>query len=47
MVFESSVTRWLSPKPGKWCHEKLLDSAKNHVTHFQLKSDKNSENCYF
>jgi len=29
-----SVARWLSPKPAKSCHEKLLDPAKNHVTKF-------------
>jgi len=28
---------------AKWCHEKLLDSAKNHDTNFQLKSAKNSK----
>jgi len=37
-----SVARWLSPKPVKSCHEKLLNPAKNHVTNFQLKSAKNS-----
>jgi len=38
-----SVARWLSPKPAKSRHEKLLDPAKNHVTIFQLKSAKNKE----
>jgi len=33
-----SVARWLSPKPAKSRHKKLLDPAKNHVTNFQLKS---------
>ena len=46
-----SVARWLSPKPAKWCHEKLLDSAKNLVTNFQQTSGKNSDIlpkiCYF
>jgi len=32
-----SVARWLSPKPAKLRHEKLLDPAKNHVKNFQLK----------
>ena len=49
--FASSVARWLSPKPAKSRHEKLLDPAKNHVKNFQLKSAENSEillkNCYF
>jgi len=40
-----SVAKWLSPKLAKWCHEKVLDPAKKHVTHFQLKSAKNSEIC--
>jgi len=31
-----SVARWLSPKPARSYHEKLLDPAKNHVTNFQL-----------
>jgi len=39
----NSVARWLSPKPAKSYQEKLLDSAKSHVTNFQLKSAKNSE----
>jgi len=39
----SSVARWLSPKPAKSYHEKLLDPSKNHVTNFQLKPVKNSE----
>jgi len=38
-----SVARWLSPKPAKSRHEKLLDPAKNHVTNFQLKSASNGE----
>jgi len=25
----TSVARWLSPKLADWCHEKLLDPAKN------------------
>jgi len=39
----SNGARWLSPKPARSCHEKLLDPAKNYVTNFQLKSAKNSE----
>jgi len=39
----SSVARWLSPKPAKWSHEKQLDPAENLVTNCQLKSDKNNE----
>jgi len=38
-----NVARWLSPKPAKSHHEKLLDPAKNPVTNFQLKPAKNSE----
>jgi len=41
--FCSSIARWLSPKPAKSRHEKLLDPAKNKVTNFQLKPAKNSE----
>jgi len=37
MSFSTSVARWLSPKPAKSRHEKLLDPAKKHVTNFQLK----------
>jgi len=33
-----TVARWLSLKPAKSRHEKLLDPSKNHVTNFQLKS---------
>jgi len=35
-----SVARWLSPKPAKSRHEKLLllDPAPTHVTNFQHKS---------
>jgi len=36
---------WLSPKPAKSCHEKLLDPDKNHVTNFQLKSAKKNKFC--
>ena len=39
----SSVARWLSPKPAKSGHEKLLDPSKKHVTKFYLQSAKNSE----
>jgi len=42
---QSNVARWLSPKPAKCCHEKLLDPAKKHVTTFQLKSAKKT--CFF
>jgi len=38
-----SVSRWLSPKPTKSCHEKLLDPSKNHVTNFPPKPAENSE----
>jgi len=38
----NSVARWLSPKPARSYHEKLLDPAKNHVTNVHLKSAKNS-----
>jgi len=27
-----SVARWLSPKPAKSCHEKLLDPAKKNMS---------------
>jgi len=30
----SSVARWLSPKPAKSGHEKLLDPSKKHVRKF-------------
>ena len=39
----TNVARWLWPKSAKWCHRKLLDSAKSLVTNFQLKSAKSSE----
>jgi len=39
----TSVARWLSHKPAKSHHEKLLDPAKKHVTNFQQKSAYNSE----
>jgi len=42
-LLTSSVSRWLSTKPARLYHEKLLDPAKNHVTNFQLKYAKNSE----
>jgi len=44
---QSSVARWLSLKPSKSCHEKLLDPAEYHVTNFQLKSAKNSKIAVF
>jgi len=31
------------PKSAKWCHNKLLDSAKSLATNFQLKPDESSE----
>ena len=34
----TSVARWLSRKPAKSRHEKLLDPAKNRVTNFQMKT---------
>jgi len=37
------VARWLSHKTAKWCHKKLLNSAENLVTSFQLKSAKSCE----
>jgi len=33
----------LSHKTAKICYKTLLDSAKNHVTSFQLKSAKSGE----
>jgi len=30
----------VSQKIAKWCHKKLLDSAKNLITSFQLQSAK-------
>jgi len=42
-VLIASVAKWLWPKSAKWCHRKLLDSAKNLVTNFRLKSAKSSE----
>jgi len=33
-VLECSVARWLSPKSTKWCHEKLVDPAKNLSQNF-------------
>jgi len=38
-----NVARWLWHKSAKWCHKKLLDSARSLVTNFQLKSAKSSE----
>jgi len=29
-----SVARWLSPKPAKFCREKLPDPAENHFTKY-------------
>jgi len=43
IVLTASVVRWLWPTSAEWCHENLLDSTKNLVTNFQLKSAKSSE----
>jgi len=43
VVLAPNVARRLWPKSVKWCHKKLLDSAKSFVTNFQLKSAKSSE----
>jgi len=43
IVLTASVARCLWHKSAKWCHRKLLDSAKSLVTNFQLKSAKSSE----
>ena len=43
ILLTTSVARWLWPKSAKWCHKKLLDSAKSLVANFKLKSAKSSE----
>jgi len=43
IVLTVSVARWLWPKSAKWCHKKLLNSAKSLFTNFQLKSATSSE----
>jgi len=42
-VVTYTVVRWQLPTATKWCHDILLDFAKNFVTNFQLKSAKSSE----
>jgi len=38
-----SRSKMFGNRCAKWCHKKLLDSAKSLVTSFQLKSAESSE----